>query len=83
VRIRTDSLIPEWTKRAACADADVARFFPDSGSRRRKSLGSSELAAKQACFSCPVRLECLVFALSSDRQPLMPGMVLFKDIFME
>jgi WhiB family redox-sensing transcriptional regulator len=45
-----------WTEFALCAQADPDAWFPDKG-------GSSAIA-KGICTACPVRLECLDYALS-------------------
>lgn len=46
-----------WAVRALCADID-----PDSLFVR----GSAQADARQMCFSCPVRIECLADALDSN-----------------
>ena len=54
----------DWRSRSACLDADPELFFPLS------SMGPSleQLAeAKQICRRCPVRSECLEFALSTQQ----------------
>lgn len=50
----------EWVKLAACRDADPALFFPERGESSRE--------AKQVCLSCPVRLECLEYALANGEK---------------
>lgn len=45
----------DWSKQAACRDADPRAFFP------RK--GDNGLAAKAICATCPVQGECLETAL--------------------
>ncbi|WP_353066045.1 WhiB family transcriptional regulator [Arcanobacterium hippocoleae] len=45
-----------WAAQAACANVD-----PDSLFVR----GSAQRQARQVCFSCPVRIECLADALES------------------
>lgn len=47
---------PEWMEQAACRGEDVAQFFPPRGASTR---GVAAL-----CASCPVRPECLEFALA-------------------
>ena len=47
-----------WAERALCAEADPDAWFPDRG--RRESL----TFAKRICGHCPVRAECLDYALS-------------------
>ena len=45
-----------WRSRAACRGADLTVFFP--------GRGESAEPARRICASCPVRQECLAFALS-------------------
>lgn len=45
----------EWRNRAACRDEDPDLFFPERG--------ESIEAAKEICGRCPVRLDCLRYAL--------------------
>lgn len=50
-------LIPTpWMADAACVDADPDLFFADHGRPATE--------AKQICGGCPVRVECLDFALA-------------------
>lgn len=51
----------EWREAAACLDVDID-FFPD--------VGGKDIAreAKVYCRVCPVRLECLTYALAT-KQP--------------
>ena len=47
----------EWRARAACRDSDVSVFFPSS---------EEEAAVPKAiCAGCPVREECLEWALAT------------------
>jgi WhiB family redox-sensing transcriptional regulator len=46
----------EWFDDAACAGMDTTIFFPERGQTSRK--------AKQVCYSCPVREDCLEEALA-------------------
>lgn len=49
-------LPPErWMARAACATANPDAWFPEPG--------GSTVAVKKVCASCPVRAECLAYAL--------------------
>lgn len=54
-----------WQARGACRDAEPDLFFPLSATSA--SAGQIE-AAKALCARCPVRRECLDFALAT-RQP--------------
>ncbi len=52
----------EWRQRAACRGLDpdfaIATFFPEQG--------ASAVAARGFCDSCPVRRQCLAFALADE-----------------
>ncbi|MFD6153385.1 WhiB family transcriptional regulator [Streptomyces sp. NPDC060243] len=54
----------EWMHRAACTDTDPELFFPVStegpGAVQREE-------AKRVCAGCPVRAECLEYALESKQ----------------
>ena len=47
---------PGWFSAAACAGCDPELFYPERGEATTK--------AKAVCNECPVRQECLEFALS-------------------
>jgi len=47
----------DWKLKAACRDLDTSLFFPDSEAEAD--------AAKAVCALCPVRQECLEFALAT------------------
>ncbi len=46
----------EWTARAKCRDMDPAVFFPSDG------IGVQ--VAQRICVDCPVKAECLEYALA-------------------
>lgn len=48
-----------WLLHAACRGADSNIFFPPRGANRQM------LQAKQICFTCPVRPDCLQYALDN------------------
>ncbi|GAB3571671.1 WhiB family transcriptional regulator [Amycolatopsis endophytica] len=51
-----------WHARAACRDEDPELFFPVS----EMGPGARQVArAKAVCASCPVRAECLAYALDA------------------
>lgn len=54
---RTDT---DWRLEAACRDADTAVFFPDSDDEAGPALA--------ICATCPVREECLEFALLTRQE---------------
>ena len=52
----------DWRQRAACRDEDPELFFPLS----EIGPGTHQVArAKAVCASCPVRAECLGYALDN------------------
>ncbi len=53
---------PAWMKRAQCRGVDRDLFFPDHGVKGTR--------ARMICWSCPVRQECLDFAMAN---PQMAG----------
>jgi WhiB family transcriptional regulator, redox-sensing transcriptional regulator len=53
-----------WRSAAACQTADPELFFPISDSG--KSL-AQVAEAKAVCAGCPVRRECLAFALGTEQ----------------
>src|SRR5947209_6382070 len=58
-----DHTIParaDWIGQAACAGVDSTLFFP--------AKGENIDAAMALCAGCPVKLECLAFALEHDCQ---------------
>lgn len=54
-----------WPSRAACIEADPELFFP-IGETGPALLQIAE--AKQICSRCPVRQECLEWALETDQR---------------
>jgi WhiB family redox-sensing transcriptional regulator len=55
-----------WMKQANCVGADPALFFPERG--------APSSPANAICMACPVRVECLDFALSiNERQGIWGG----------
>lgn len=49
-----------WQDRALCAQTDPEAFFPEKGGSTRE--------AKRVCTTCPVRDECLEYALANDER---------------
>lgn len=50
----------DWQERALCAQTDPEAFFPEKGGSTRE--------AKKICQRCPVRAECLEYALAHDER---------------
>lgn len=58
-------LVPEedegdWREEALCAQTDPEAFFPEKGGSTRE--------AKRICADCPVRSQCLAYALDHDER---------------
>ena len=51
---------PWWWAQGLCAQTDPEVFFPEKGGSTRE--------AKQVCRACPVRAECLEYALAHDER---------------
>jgi WhiB family redox-sensing transcriptional regulator len=49
-----------WASEAKCLNADPDVFFPEKGGSTRE--------AKRICSECPVRDECLEYALEEDER---------------
>jgi WhiB family redox-sensing transcriptional regulator len=49
-----------WRQDALCAETDPEAFFPDKGGSTRE--------AKLVCRGCPVRGECLEYALANEER---------------
>jgi len=56
---------PHWMIEAACRDADVNLFFPSPGNQSNRE-------AVAYCQRCPVKAECLDYALQFPHRDL-PG----------
>lgn len=52
-----------WQDAAACRGTDVVLFFGPDG-ERQPERDIRERQAKALCASCPVRSECLAYAIS-------------------
>jgi WhiB family redox-sensing transcriptional regulator len=52
-----------WWKHAACAGTDAELFFPVGDG---PAVGPQVEAAKAVCRDCPVRRDCLEYALSTN-----------------
>ncbi len=52
-----------WQDRAACKGPQSRVFFPPSHLERKDEREAREQRAKAICASCPVRIECLDYAI--------------------
>lgn len=55
-----------WRDQAACRGLDPELFFPSSGQRIAEPLA--------VCRTCPVRTDCLEYALEHERNGIWGGM---------
>lgn len=55
-----------WQRDAECRGEQRRYFFPPTWPERRDEKDRRERHAKSLCEGCPVRAECLEFALSSN-----------------
>ena len=55
--------VDEWQAKAACRGPHTAVFFPPSHFERKDEKEAREARAKAVCRTCPVRIECLDYAL--------------------
>lgn len=57
----------DWMREAVCTQTDVEAFFPEGG--------SSAALARRVCLGCPVRSDCLKWAMDTDeRYGVLGGM---------
>lgn len=69
----------ETTETARCSEVDPDLFTPMDkykdlkGGSRGKSQYINEGAAKQICSTCPLKVECLVYALEADQIGIWGG----------
>jgi len=53
----------DWETRAACRGQSAAIFFAPTHFERKEARAARERQAKAVCAACPVRKECLNYAL--------------------
>lgn len=58
------SMSDSWQLRALCRGNHAHLFFPPSTFERKEDRERREARAKAICSVCPVRRECLEYALS-------------------
>ena len=52
-----------WATKAACRGPHAVVFFPPAHAERKEERIARERAAKEICRPCPVRQECLDYAI--------------------
>lgn len=63
--VHLDAPLPtDWQQRGLCRDTDAAVFFPPSSFEHKPEREAREAKAKAICAECPVRVECLEWALA-------------------
>lgn len=58
----------EWQQDGLCRDTDASVFFPPPHFEHKPEREAREAKAKGICAHCPVRAECLDWALAT-REP--------------
>jgi WhiB family transcriptional regulator, redox-sensing transcriptional regulator len=57
-----------WMKDALCAEADPDLFFPPDEEETTEEAMERVRLAKQICAQCPVRAECLDYAMDNEER---------------
>jgi WhiB family redox-sensing transcriptional regulator len=57
-----------WQERGRCRDLDTDLFYPPLDHETPRQRRARESAAKAVCSGCPVRGECLAWALATDER---------------
>lgn len=61
------SAVPDWMDRAACRGVDISVFYPEPPPGRKNPPRGIGVAAARVCSPCPVRDECLEWALGKEK----------------
>lgn len=67
------SFTEPWMDRAACLGYPTGMFFGEEGSRKGQPQ-TLNTQAKRVCYTCPVRRECLTYALEREGSTVGLGM---------
>jgi WhiB family transcriptional regulator, redox-sensing transcriptional regulator len=68
VEVATETWDYGWQWRAACRGEDAALFFAPNHFETKDEKDARERGAKSICAGCPVRVECLEYAIRT-REP--------------
>ena len=58
-----ERVMEAWQVRAACRGPQAVIFYPPSNFERKEERRRREAKAKDICRTCPVRADCLEYAL--------------------
>lgn len=63
------ALNKSWREQSACLGADPEWWFPHNSEGTKKSSGhtANTRKAKKICMECPVRIDCLEYAMSTGQ----------------
>ena len=65
----------DWRERAACAGMDTELWFPVTAVTKTRHQLLEIRAAKDICHGCQVRMDCLLYALTTgERHGIWGGM---------
>jgi WhiB family redox-sensing transcriptional regulator len=59
-KVRIEIERPDWMAHGACKDRTDVSFFP--------GRGEDSDPAKKVCYGCPVRLQCLTYAMQQGEK---------------
>jgi WhiB family transcriptional regulator, redox-sensing transcriptional regulator len=57
-----------WQQAGACRNGSGADFYPPIHGERKHERIARERRAKAVCASCPVRIDCLEYAIHFDER---------------
>lgn len=63
MRVQALRPVQDWQRRAACRGPQAVVFFPPTQAERKDERLDREEMAKSICETCPVRSDCLRYAL--------------------
>lgn len=57
---------PDWLDQARCAGRPLEVFFPTASAKETKNRAGTWTRARAVCNLCPVRAECLAWAMKLE-----------------
>jgi WhiB family redox-sensing transcriptional regulator len=58
----------DWQRAGLCRGEAGRDFYPPSGGERKRQRIAREARAKAVCAGCPVRIQCLDYAVASGER---------------